>query len=148
MSAAGLVGCVAALVRDQRKAEGQARAAGRNGSARSKLPSDGEANTGFDLMEAAKKAAERGVRISVGVGTRRPTLGFDGWSMRVRLNEDVLKKIAATTEGDKPGDDRPDLTAIYKQLTTRIALEKKRTTEITVAAFVAIGVALAAGGCF
>jgi len=90
-------------------------------------------------------AAERGVRIfTVGVGTKEgTTLGFDGWSMRVRLNEDVLKKIAATTEGEYfQATTAPDLTAIYKQLTTRIALEKKRTTEVT-ALFVAIGAALA-----
>ena len=75
---------------------------GSNGSAAIVLLSDGEANTGFDPLEAAKLAAERGVRIfTVGIGTREgTTLGFDGWSMRVRLNEDVLKKIAATTEGE------------------------------------------------
>jgi hypothetical protein len=36
----------------------------------------------------------------------------------------------------------PDLSAIYKRLTTRIALEKKRTAEVT-ALFVAIGATLA-----
>src|SRR5262249_8161305 len=73
---------------------------GSNGAAAIVLLSDGEANTGFDPLEAAKMAAERGVRIfTVGVGTKEgTTLGFDGWSMRVRLNEDVLKKIALTTE--------------------------------------------------
>jgi|SoiMethySBSTD1v2_1073268.scaffolds.fasta_scaffold556544_2 Ca-activated chloride channel family protein len=111
------------------------------------LLSDGEANTGFDPLEAAKMAAERGVRIfTVGVGTKEgTTLGFDGWSMRVRLNEDMLKKIATTTEGEYfQAVNAPDLTAIYKQLTTRIALEKKRATEIT-AFFVALGAAFALG---
>jgi len=133
-------------LRDQRKAEEHKPVPpGSNGSAAIVLLSDGEANTGFDPMEAAKMAAERGVRIfTVGVGTKEgTTLGFDGWSMRVRLNEDVLKKIAATTEGEYfQATTAPDLTAIYKQLTTRIALEKKRTTEVT-ALFVAIGAALA-----
>jgi Ca-activated chloride channel family protein len=118
---------------------------GSNGSAAIVLLSDGEANTGFDPMEAAKMAAERGARIfTVGVGTREgTTLGFDGWSMRVRLNEDVLKKIAATTEGEYyQAASAPDLSAIYKQLTTRIALEKKRTAEVT-ALFVAVGATLA-----
>jgi Ca-activated chloride channel family protein len=63
--------------------------------------------------------------------------------MRVRLNEDVLKKIAATTEGEYyQAASAPDLSAIYKQLTTRIALEKKRTAEVT-ALFVAVGATLA-----
>ena len=112
------------------------------------LLSDGEANTGFDPIEAAKMAAERGVRIfTVGIGTKEgTTLGFEGWSMRVRLNEDVLKKIAATTEGEYfQAASGPDLSAIYKQLTTRIALEKKRTTEVT-AFFVALGTVLALTG--
>src|SRR6185436_10846772 len=92
-----------------------------------------------------RMAAERGVRIfTVGVGTKEgTTLGFDGWSMRVRLNEDVLKKIATTTEGEYfQAATAPDLTAIYKRLTTRIALEKKRTTEVT-ALFVGIGTVFA-----
>ena len=134
-------------MRDQRKATEEHKPVppGSNGSAAIVLLSDGEANTGFDPMEAAKMAAERGVRIfTVGVGTREgTTLGFDGWSMRVRLNEDVLKKIAATTEGEYfQAATAPDLTAIYKQLTTRIALEKKRTTEVT-ALFVAVGAGFA-----
>src|SRR5262245_45031260 len=47
---------------------------GSNGSAAIVLLSDGEANTGFDPLEAAKMAAERGVRIfTVGVGTKEGT---------------------------------------------------------------------------
>src|SRR5262249_17263004 len=114
---------------------------GSNGSAAIVLLSDGEANTGRDPLEAAKMAAERGIRIfTVGVGTKEgTTLGFDGWSMRVRLNEDVLKKIAQTTEGEYfQAASAPDLTSVYKRLTTKLALEKKRATEVT-AVFVAIG---------
>ena len=60
------------------------------------LLTDGQTTTGPDPIEAAKMAAERGVRVfTVGIGT--PTgeiIGAEGWSMRVRLDEDALKKIA------------------------------------------------------
>ena len=38
-------------------------------------------------------AADRGVRVyTVGIGTKEgETIGFEGWSMRVRLDEDTLK---------------------------------------------------------
>ncbi len=47
------------------------------------LLTDGQRTTGVDTLEAAKMAADRGVRIyTVGVGTvDGETLGFEGWSM-------------------------------------------------------------------
>jgi Ca-activated chloride channel homolog len=118
---------------------------GSHGSGVIVLLSDGQANTGFDPQEAAKMAAERGVRIfTVGIGTiDGTTLGFDGWSMRVRLDEDALKKIAATTRGDYfQAANALELKTIYRHLTTRLVLEKKRSTEVT-ALFVATGAVLA-----
>jgi Ca-activated chloride channel family protein len=57
---------------------------------------DGQRTTGVDPLEAAKMAADRGVRVyTVGIGTvDGETIGFEGWSMRVRLDEDTLKQIA------------------------------------------------------
>ena len=54
---------------------------------------DGQRTTGPDPLEAAKMAADRGVRVyTVGIGTKDgETIGFEGWSMRVRLDEDTLK---------------------------------------------------------
>ena len=54
------------------------------------LLTDGQRTTGVDTLEAAKLAADHGVRIyTVGVGTvDGETIGFEGWSMRVRLDED------------------------------------------------------------
>jgi Ca-activated chloride channel family protein len=118
---------------------------GSNGSVAIVLLSDGEANTGFDPLEAAKLAAERGVRIfTVGVGTAEgTTLGFDGWSMRVRLNEDLLKKIATITHGEYfQAATAADLKSVYGHLTTRLVLEKKRSMELT-AVLAAIGAGLA-----
>jgi Ca-activated chloride channel family protein len=52
------------------------------------LLTDGQRTTGPDSLEAAKMAADRGIRIyTVGIGTKEgETIGFEGWSMRVRLD--------------------------------------------------------------
>ena len=118
---------------------------GSNSGAAIVLVSDGESNTGPDLMEAGKLAAERGVRVfTVGVGTTEgAVLSVDGWSMRVRLDEEKLKKLADMTRGEyfRAGS-AADLKNIYKHLSARLALGKGRETEIT-ALFVAIGTVLA-----
>jgi Ca-activated chloride channel homolog len=65
------------------------------------LLSDGQSGAGTDPLEAARFAADFGVRVhAIGVGTLEgETLRLDGWSMRVRLDEAALKDIAATTRG-------------------------------------------------
>ncbi|HKA45551.1 MAG TPA: VWA domain-containing protein [Burkholderiales bacterium] len=123
-------------------------APGSNTNAAIVLLSDGQANTGADPLEAAKLAAARGVRIfTVGVGTvEGATIGFEGWSMRVRLDEDTLKNIATMTRGDYfQAKNAADLKSIYKYLTAKLVLEKKRSTEVT-ALFVALGAGLATLG--
>lgn len=118
---------------------------GSNGAAAIVLVSDGESNTGPDLMEAGKLAAERGVRVfTVGIGTNEGAiLSVDGWSMRVRMDEDMLKKLANMTRGEYFRAGSPaELKDIYRHLSARLALGKGRELEIT-AAFVAIGAALA-----
>ncbi|MES2535593.1 MAG: VWA domain-containing protein [Pseudomonadota bacterium] len=97
------------------------------------LLTDGQTTTGPDPIEAARMAAERGVRVfTVGVGTTSgEILGFDGWSMRVQLDEEPLKKIAAITKAEYFfAGTAPDLTKVYKTLNSRLVLEKK-ATEIT-----------------
>lgn len=66
------------------------------------LLTDGQRTTGVDSLEAAKMAADRGVRIyTVGVGTvDGETIGFEGWSMRVKLDEETLKAIANKTQAE------------------------------------------------
>lgn len=109
------------------------------------LLTDGQTTTGPDPIEAAKMAAERGVRVfTVGIGTPNgEILGGEGWSMRVRLDEDSLKQIAKVTEAEYfYAGNATDLTKIYKKLHSKLVLEKKET-EITalfsaVAAFFAL----------
>ena len=80
---------------------------------------------------------------TVGIGTTTgTTLTADGWSMRVRLDEASLKKVADTTQGEyfKAGN-AAELKKIYKQLSARLALGKGRATELS-GVFVAIGALL------
>jgi Ca-activated chloride channel family protein len=97
------------------------------------LLTDGQTTTGPDPREAAKMAAERGVRVfTVGVGTANgEILGAEGWSMRVRLDEDALKEIAGATRADYfYAGNALDLKKVYQDLNSKLVLEKKET-EIT-----------------
>jgi Ca-activated chloride channel family protein len=108
------------------------------------LLTDGQSTTGPDPLEAAKMAAERGVKVyTVGIGTSNgEILGAEGWSMRVRLDEDALKKIATLTTGEYfYAGNAAELKKIYQTLHSRLILEKKET-EIT-ALFAAAGALLA-----
>lgn len=120
-------------------------APGSYGSAAVVLLSDGQSNVGPDPLKVAKIAADRGVRIyTVGMGTSEGvTLSVEGWSMRVRLDEDILKKIATITRGEYfRADAAAELSRIYRELSARLAIEKHRTTEVT-AIFAGIGAGLA-----
>jgi Ca-activated chloride channel family protein len=108
------------------------------------LLTDGRATTGPDPIEAARMAAERGIRIfTVGVGTKQGgILSYEGWSMRVTLDEETLKAIAATTRGEYyHAGTAADLAQVYRSLNSRIVMERK-ATEVT-ALFAAAGLVLA-----
>ncbi|RPJ74588.1 MAG: VWA domain-containing protein [Acidobacteria bacterium] len=97
------------------------------------LLTDGQRTTGPDSLEAAKMAADRGVRIfTVGVGTPNgEVIGFEGWSFRARLDEATLKAIADTTRGEYfYAGTAMDLKKVYQSLNARLVLEKTHT-EIT-----------------
>ena len=94
------------------------------------LLTDGQRTTGIDSLDAAKVAADRGVRIyTVGVGTGEgETIGFDGWSMRVRLDEETLKGIARATQAEYfYAGTAADLKKVYKTLSSRLTVEKRET---------------------
>ena len=94
------------------------------------LLTDGQRTTGVDSLEAAKMAADRGVRVyTVGVGTvTGETIGFEGWSMRVKLDEETLKAIAAKTQADYfYAGTAADLKKVYETLSSRLTVEKKET---------------------
>jgi Ca-activated chloride channel homolog len=113
------------------------------------LLTDGQRTTGPDPMEAAKMAADRGVKVySVGIGTKDgETIGFEGWSMRVRLDEETLKNISNMTRAEYfYAGTAADLKKVYQSLSTRLVVEKKET-EVSglFAALGALLVVLAAG---
>ena len=92
------------------------------------LLTDGQRTTGPDSLEAARMAADRGIRIyTVGFGTKGgETIGFEGWSMRVRLDEETLKAIASMTHGKYfYAGTAADLNKVYESLNARFLLEKK-----------------------
>ena len=108
----------------------QAVAPGSYGSAVVILLTDGQRTTGPDSVEAARLAAERGVRIyTVGVGTPDGKIvGFEGWSMHVRLDEETLRSIADLTRGEYfYAGNAPDLKKIYQTMNSRLVMETKKT---------------------
>jgi len=97
------------------------------------LLSDGRRTTGPDPIEVAKMAADRGVRVfTVGFGTLEgATIGFEGWSAYVRLDEEALKAVASITRGEYyHASTATDLKKVYQDLNTRFVLERK-DTEVT-----------------
>jgi Ca-activated chloride channel family protein len=106
------------------------------------LLTDGQRTTGPDSLEAARLAADRGVRVfTVGFGTKSgENIGFEGWSMRVRLDEDTLKAIADITRGQYfYAGSANDLKKVYDTLNSKFLLEKK---DMEISALFAGGAAL------
>lgn len=103
---------------------------------------DGQRTTGVDPLEAAKLAADRGIRVyTVGIGTvDGETIGFEGWSMRVRLDEETLKAIANKTSAEYfYAGTAQDLKKVYEALSSKLTVEKKETE---VSALLALGAAV------
>jgi Ca-activated chloride channel family protein len=108
------------------------------------LLTDGQRTTGPDPVEAARIAADRGIRVfTVGIGTPDgEIMGFEGWRMRVRLDEETLKTIANMTHAQYfYAGNAADLKKVYQALNSRFVLEKKET-EVT-ALFSAVAALLA-----
>jgi Ca-activated chloride channel family protein len=97
------------------------------------LLTDGATNAGPDPIDAARTAANHGVRVyTVGFGTAEGEIvGFGGWRMRAQLDEDSLKRIADITRAQYyRAASAEDLQAVYRILSKSIVVETKQT-EIT-----------------
>jgi Ca-activated chloride channel family protein len=108
------------------------------------LLTDGQRTTGPDPIDAARLAADRGIRVfTVGIGTPDgEIMGFEGWRMRVRLDEETLKAVANMTRGQYfYAGNAAELKKVYQSLNSRFVLEKKET-EVT-ALFSALAALLA-----
>jgi Ca-activated chloride channel family protein len=110
---------------------------------------DGQRTTGVDPLDAAKLAADRGVRVyTVGIGTvDGETIGFEGWSMRVRLDEEALKAIAQKTDAEYfYAGTAHDLKKVYTALSSKLTVEKKETEVSSLFAMAAAALALLSAG--
>ena len=113
------------------------------------LLTDGQRTTGVDTLEAAKMAADRGVRVyTVGIGTvDGETIGFEGWSMRVRLDEETLKAVATRTQAEYfYAGSAENLRKVYQTLGSRLTMEKKETEISALLAMVGALLALVSAG--
>jgi Ca-activated chloride channel family protein len=112
------------------------------------LLTDGRRTTGPDPLDAAKMAADRGVRVyTVGFGTAEGGMAdVGGWSIYMRFDEETLKTVADITRAEYfYAGSAADLKKVYKQLNTQFVLEKKETELSALVAAAAAVLALAAG---
>jgi Ca-activated chloride channel family protein len=110
---------------------------------------DGQRTTGVDPLDAAKVAADRGVRVyTVGIGTvDGETIGFEGWSMRVRLDEETLKAVANRTAAEYfYAGSATDLHKVYDTLSSKLTVETKETEISGLLALIASLLALTSAG--
>ena len=108
------------------------------------LLSDGRRTTGPDPLDAAKMAADRGVRVfTVGLGSAQGgTAAFEGWSIYMRFDEETLKAIADVTKASYfSAASASELKKVYQELNARFMMEKKET-EVS-ALFTALAAVLA-----
>ncbi len=112
------------------------------------LLSDGRRTTGVDTLEAAKMAADRGVRIYVvGLGTPDGHLaaGGEGMSIYLQLDEPTLRHVAQITGGEYHHAGTAEaLRSVYQKLGSRMQVSK-RDTELTALLAGAAAVLLMAG---
>jgi Ca-activated chloride channel family protein len=97
------------------------------------LLSDGQSNSGPRPLDIIEQALNRGVRVyTIGVGSPEGiVMSFEGFSIRVRLDEDTLKQIANKTDAKYfKADNETDLRDIYENLSTQLVF-KAEQTELT-----------------
>ncbi|HVL36532.1 MAG TPA: VWA domain-containing protein, partial [Burkholderiales bacterium] len=122
---------------------------GSNKSAAIVLLTDGRRTTGPDPLEAARMAADRGVRVyTVGFGTPGggPAL-IEGYSIFMAFDEESLKAIARLTEAEYYHAATADeLTQVYEALSSKFVLAREEREITALFAAAAALLAVAAGG--
>lgn len=101
---------------------------GSNNSAAIVLLTDGRRTTGPDPLEAAKMAADRGIRVfTVGFGSAAggPAM-VEGYSIFMMFDEETLKAIAGLTRAEYfHASSSDELTQVYEALSSRFVLTKE-----------------------
>jgi Ca-activated chloride channel family protein len=112
------------------------------------LLSDGRRTTGVDTLEAAKLAAERGVRVYVvGLGTPdgHASLG-EGMAIYLQLDEPTLREVARMTGGEyHHAGTAEKLRSVYETLGSRLLVQRRETELSAVLALLAAMLMAAAG---
>jgi Ca-activated chloride channel family protein len=109
------------------------------------LITDGEGNMGPTLLSMAELAARHRVRVHVvGVGTPAGAVVKEkGMSMRTKLEEEPLRKVAQLTLGEyRRAENSSQMAGVYDDLGHRMKFEKRGVSEVT-HWFVVLGMALA-----
>ena len=122
---------------------------GSNASSAIILLTDGRRTIGPDSLEAARMAAERGVRVfTVGFGTANGAPAeINGYSVYMRFDEEVLKGIAGITKAEYfHAASASDLKRVYEELNARYVLENRKTEVSALFSAVAATLAVLAGG--
>jgi len=104
--------------------------AGSNRSGAIILLTDGRRTTGPDPLDAARLAADRGIKVyTVGFGSAQgATHNADGMSIYMRFDEEALKAIAQATAAEYfHAGSGADLKRVYETLNAKYVLEKKET---------------------
>jgi Ca-activated chloride channel family protein len=121
---------------------------GSNTSAAIVLLTDGRRTTGPDPLEAARMAADHGIRVfTVGFGS--PAGGpamMDGYSIYMAFDEATLKAIAQLTEAEYfHAASADELKKVYQALSAKFVLAKEEREVTALAAALAALLALVAG---
>lgn len=127
---------LAAMVLDRRTLKRPARPApvASNPHAAIILLTDGRRTTGPDPLEAARMAADRGIRVfTVGFGTAAGAMApVEGYSIFMMFDEETLKAIADLTGAEYfHATTADELHKVYERLGSKLVLQRERT-EITV----------------
>jgi Ca-activated chloride channel homolog len=124
-------------------------AAGSYESAAIILLSDGRRTTGVDTLQAARMAADRGVRIHVvGLGTPdgHAALG-EGLAMYLQLDEPTLREVAQMTGGEYHHAGTAEaLHGVYQNLGSRLQTSRRDTELTALLALVAALLLMAGAG--
>jgi Ca-activated chloride channel family protein len=113
------------------------------------LLSDGRRTTGVDTLEAAKMAADRGVRVDVvGLGTPDGHLAAgEGMAIYLQLDEPTLREVARMTGGEyHHAATAESLRSVYRNLGSRLQMAQRETELTALATLTGALLVLAASG--
>jgi Ca-activated chloride channel family protein len=112
------------------------------------LLSDGRRTTGMETLDAAKMAADRGVRIYVvGLGTPGDATTPEGMPIYVQLDEPTLREVARMTKGEyHHAGTAEKLRHVYEELGSRVQVEARETELAGLLALAAALLAAAGAG--